>query len=79
VVVDSSVTVGLFVTLVAVIILVILDWWVYVDAQARKRARNPVEVQLGAFEIDAPQLWLAGCIALFVVFFPLYLVARRQR
>jgi hypothetical protein len=78
-VVDSSVTAGLTVTLVALVILVILDWWVYADAHARKRARDPVEVQLGAFEIDAPRVWLAGCIVLFVVFFPLYLVARRQR
>jgi hypothetical protein len=78
VIVDTAVMAGVTVTLVAVVVLVALDWWVYVDAQTRERARRPVEMQLGTLQIDVPRLWLACCVVLFVVFFPLYLVARQQ-
>jgi hypothetical protein len=32
---------------------------------------------LGGLLIEEPRAWLAFCVVLFVVFFPIYLVARR--
>jgi hypothetical protein len=68
---------GLTVTVLAIAVLVILDVWVYVDARSRERGDEPVAVQLGSFTIDQPRIWVAFCLILFVIFFPLYLVARR--
>jgi len=56
---------------------VIADIWVYLDARARRTARNDVTATLFALEIETPEAWLLGCVVLFLVFFPLYLVARR--
>ena len=54
-----------------------LDLWVYSDARARQGTRREVRARIGSLEIDRPQWWLAGCVVLFVLVFPLYLVARR--
>ncbi|NNC13754.1 hypothetical protein HII28_17960 [Planctomonas sp. JC2975] len=61
----------------AIAVLVILDLWVYPDACSRARQNEPVAVRLGGFTIDAPRVWVAFCVVLFVIFFPLYLAARR--
>lgn len=73
----AGVTSGLTVTVIAVMVLIILDVWVYLDARSHTRQNEPVAVQLGGFTIDAPRVWVAFCVVLFVIFFPLYLVARR--
>lgn len=74
----ASSSAGLLVTCIALSFLVPLDWWVYTDSRSRERARRPVVARLGTIQISGPQTWLVWCAVLFVVAFPLYLVARRH-
>ena len=39
--------------------------------------KYPVSVQVGDLLIEEPRAWLAFCVVLFVVCFPVYLAARR--
>ncbi len=54
------------------------DAWVYVDAHGRAEIGDPVTVVFGSARIETPLAWLVCCLVLWVVSFPLYLVARRQ-
>jgi cytochrome c oxidase assembly factor CtaG len=51
--------------------------WVYTDATQRQRRREPVTVAIGSFELDDPVQWTLACLVLWILFFPLYLTARR--
>ena len=55
-----------------------VDAWVYADARARQGTRREVTVTIGSMRVDRPEVWAAWCLGLFVLFFPLYLVARRE-
>ncbi len=66
-----------FIPLIVLLIVVGVDVWVYVDAKARQDGPDEVVMTFGSFSVDTPTAWLVGCLLLFVVFFPLYLVARR--
>jgi hypothetical protein len=68
----------LAVALGPLILVVALSAWVYIDAKARQGTRHEVVVTIGSFTIDTPLCWLAVCVVVFVAFFPLYLVARRE-
>jgi hypothetical protein len=59
-------------------VLVPVDVWVYLDARRRTATSAPVRLEVGSFGIERPVQWLAGCVVLFVVFVPAYLVARQQ-
>jgi hypothetical protein len=61
--------------LVLVVILAI-DTWVYADAKQRADQGAPVVVRIGAFVLETPQTWFVGCLILWVIFFPLYMVSR---
>ena len=50
--------------------------WVLEDARARATRGRPVVARIGSFEIEEPTVWGAGCLVLWVFFFPLYLRAR---
>jgi hypothetical protein len=52
------------------------DAWVYVDAKSRDERGDPVAVSFGSVRIDTPLLWLACCLVLWIVAFPIYLAAR---
>jgi hypothetical protein len=63
-------------------LLVLVIWlvsviWVYQDAQSRSRRGHPVTVALGSLELTTPSAWMAGCLVLWIVFFPMYLRARQ--
>lgn len=58
------------------VVVIVLDGWVYVDARRRSNARRPVVASIGALVLETPIAWLLACLLLWVVFFPLYLVAR---
>ena len=60
------------------IVVVALDVWVYVDANARLGTSREVTASIGSFTLDTPLVWFLTCVILFVFFFPLYLVARRE-
>lgn len=70
---DPVVLVGL----VPLILVVSADIWVYRDAQARANTRREVEASIGSWRIATPETWLVGCAVLFLLIFPMYLVARR--
>ena len=58
------------------VLVVILDAWVYVDAQRRSNARRPVVASIGTLVLETATAWLLACLLLWVLFFPMYLVAR---
>lgn len=62
----------------AVLLVAVLDAWVYADARARQGTRREVTVTIGSMHIDRPKVWLTWCLLLFIFFFPLYLTARRE-
>lgn len=66
------------VPLVVVAALVTICAWVYRDARANAAAGTPVYLQIGTLRIDTPEAWAISCAAFFVVFLPLYLVARNS-
>ncbi len=63
--------------LLLLIVVAALDVWVYLDARARQGTSREVSVTIGSLRIDRAELWAALCLVLFVVCFPLYLIARR--
>ncbi len=62
---------------IPLLLVVAADVWVYLDARARQGTRHEVSATIGSMEIDTPQAWLLWCLVLFLIFFPVYLVARR--
>jgi hypothetical protein len=64
--------------LLALVVVLITAAWVHADARASSDAGTPVVVVVGDLRIEAPEAWLVGCLVLWIVFFPLYLVARRN-
>lgn len=62
----------------ALALIVPVDLWVYLDARRRERVHDEVQLEFGPLTFDRPSQWLAGCIVLFVIFVPAYLVARKH-
>lgn len=60
-------------------LVVAADVWVYLDATRRANAGERVEARVGSWTIDSPAAWGLGCLVLFIVFLPMYLVARHPR
>jgi fructose-specific phosphotransferase system IIC component len=50
--------------------------WVFQDATSHLEHGERVEATIGALRLDSPSAWAAGCLVLWVFFFPLYLRAR---
>jgi hypothetical protein len=53
------------------------DLWVLADAKAQSEANSPVVASIGRLVIDTPGAWFIGCLFLWIVFFPLYIIGRR--
>ena len=64
-------------SLVVLMALLLSSSWVLQDARSRARDGRPVVVTVLGAEIEEPTVWAAMCLVLFVVVFPMYLVARR--
>jgi hypothetical protein len=64
-------------SLLLILAVVALDVWVYCDARGRQGTRREVTASIGALHIDRPEMWMGWCLLLFILFFPLYIVARR--
>jgi len=58
--------------------IVAVDLWVYADAKAHSDRGTPVVAFIGRLAVDTPPVWSVGCLVLWIVFFPLYLIARGQ-
>jgi len=65
--------------LLAVLPIIATDLWVYEDARRRALAGSPVVLGAGAVRIGTPMTWFVACLALWIVFFPLYLLTRTAR
>jgi len=63
-----------------ILLLVVLatDVWVYRDSGHRLARGEPVTVTLGPYRMESPTVWLVACLLLWILAFPLYLVARSQ-
>ncbi|WP_405086050.1 hypothetical protein [Microbispora sp. NBC_01389] len=61
------------VPLLVLLVALAVDSWVYADARKHVRRGEPAVFALGPVRIATPEAWFAGCLILWVVFFPLYL------
>lgn len=66
------------VVLAPLILVMAADLWVYLDARSRQGTGREPGVRIGSLQVNTPEAWAIGCLLLFVVFFPMYLVARGQ-
>jgi hypothetical protein len=61
-----------------VLFLVATSLWVYRDASTLAERGTPVRFVAGSIEVATPGVWAVGCLALWVVFVPLYITCRKQ-
>ena len=52
------------------------DVWVYLDAERWARRFEPVVFEIGSVRLGTPTAWFVACFVVWLVAFPLYLVAR---
>ena len=52
--------------------------WVYTDERRRTAQGSPVTLRIGALTIDTAPKWLAVCVIVWIVFFPMYLIGRSR-
>jgi hypothetical protein len=62
--------------LVVVLVVLMIDAWVYQDAKRWAEHGTPVVFRAANFVVDTPLKWFAWCVVLWIVFFPAYLVSR---
>jgi hypothetical protein len=51
--------------------------WVLADARRWSRQGTPVVFRFGSATISRPEAWAVACLLVFVIFMPIYVVARR--
>jgi hypothetical protein len=59
-----------------ILVLVVFDVGVYLDAKRCAAEGSPVVLRVGTFVVETPLAWFVGCLVLWIVFFPLYLISR---
>jgi hypothetical protein len=64
------------VPLVVLLAILAIDVWVYADAKQRAGQGAPVVARIGSFAVETPETWFLGCLVLFILSFPLYMVSR---
>ena len=64
------------VPVLVVLVIVAIDAWVYADSKQRADQGAPVVVRIGAFVVETPATWFVGCLLLWILLFPLYMVNR---
>jgi hypothetical protein len=52
--------------------------WVLYDARSMIRTGHRVTASIGSWDIEEPETWALASLVLWVLFFPMYLTARRQ-
>lgn len=57
---------------------VVSDVWVMWDASRRTADDASVRARIGPVVLTQPTQWFLACIVLWLIVFPLYLVARRR-
>jgi hypothetical protein len=66
------------VPIIAVLLILGTDIWVYTDARARADQGDPVVFSIGSIQVDSPEVWAVVCLLLWVFAFPLYLASRNH-
>lgn len=66
------------VVFVPLVLVVVADAWVYADARSRRGTGREPGVRIGSLQVNTPEAWAIGCLVLFVIVFPMYLIARRE-
>lgn len=69
---------GLATPLLLLAVVLASDAWVMWDASRRHQRHDDVEASVGPITLNRPEHWLIACIVLWVIAFPMYLVARRR-
>lgn len=64
-------------SLLLLTVALVVDVWVLLDARRRSRSDDPVVATVGPVTLSTPEQWFVGCLLLWVLVVPLYLVARR--
>ena len=59
-------------------VIVCVDLWVLADARHWAQQGTPVVFRLGSLTIATPAAWGVACLVMFVIFAPIYAVARRS-
>jgi hypothetical protein len=62
--------------LAVAVALLAVDIWVLLDAKQRTERGEPVAFRVGPIVIDSPAAWFVGCLLLWILFFPLYVISR---
>jgi hypothetical protein len=66
------------VPILALLLVVAIDLWVYADAKVHAERGTPVVFSIGFLNVDTPAAWFFGCLLLWILFFPLYITTRDQ-
>jgi len=72
----STMALGGLAPIVVLLFVLLTDVWVYLDANAHVARGEPVVVTIGSFSLESPALWFVLCLVLWILAFPLYMVAR---
>lgn len=74
----SRVTAQELAPLLVAIVVLGTGLWVYQDARRCADEGAPVTLRIGDFVIATPVMWLLGCVVLWVIAFPAYVVSRSR-
>jgi hypothetical protein len=72
----STASLSAITPVIVLLIVLLTDVWVYLDANAHLARGEPVVVSIGSFSLESPATWVVVCLVLWIVAFPLYVVAR---
>lgn len=67
---------AVLVPLVGAVAILMIDAWVYLDAREHAKQGSPVYFRVGSLVVDRPEVWLLGCLVLWIIFFPIYMLSR---
>jgi hypothetical protein len=66
-----------FGALAVLLVVVVVDVWIFSEARSRYARGRPVVATVGPVTLCTPVQWLVACLVLWVFVVPLYLVARK--
>ena len=67
---------GGWAALALLVVALVVDAWVFLEARAREADGRAVVATVGPVTFATPEQWLLGCLLLWVFVVPLFLVAR---
>ena len=74
----SAIPLSAVLPILLLLVVLATDVWVYRDSGLRLARGEPVTVTLGQYRMESPTVWFVACLLLWILAFPLYLVARGQ-